>query len=296
MYTIIFLTRSVLKQANLLVFFISLGVCFSYNLTKQHHTKLNTDPNLQLCYHSCFYITKKEDSSMRISVCDAIMGKGKTQSAITMMNENPDRRFIFVTPFLDEANRICNACPERNFVQPTVYSSGNKLDCLNKYLKEGKNIASTHALFYRYNEETLRLAREGGYTLILDETIDVVDFLGITGVDVNLLFNNRIIDITEGGRVIRKSTDYSGIFNSLLNELDDSFVTCENDRLLVWKMPLDFFACFEDVIILTYLFEVQPQYYYFKMHGVDINYIGTEYTVLPGIGTLTAPNYRPSIS
>ena len=35
----------------------------------------------------------------KIQICDSIMGSGKTSAAIRMMNEESDRRFIFVTPY-----------------------------------------------------------------------------------------------------------------------------------------------------------------------------------------------------
>ena len=103
---------------------------------------------------------------MKIHVCDAVMGSGKTQAAITMMNRETDIRFLFVTQFLDECRRIEEACPKRRFKQPKNVGKG-KLTSLNDLLRGQHNIASTHALFYKYNSETLDLIRSGHYTLIL---------------------------------------------------------------------------------------------------------------------------------
>ena len=44
------------------------------------------------------------------------MGSGKTESAITQMNEDLDSRYIFVTPYLSEVERIKNGCPERKIM------------------------------------------------------------------------------------------------------------------------------------------------------------------------------------
>lgn len=41
-----------------------------------------------------------------IKVCDAIMGSGKSSAAITYMNEHPDDKFIYITPYLNEVKRI----------------------------------------------------------------------------------------------------------------------------------------------------------------------------------------------
>lgn len=62
----------------------------------------------------------------RIIVLDAIMGRGKTNHAIAMMNQAHLRheaacfrptgqlqepRFIYITPLLTEGERVRNACP-----------------------------------------------------------------------------------------------------------------------------------------------------------------------------------------
>ena len=54
-----------------------------------------------------------------VRVCDAIMGTGKSSAAITYLNEHPDDRFIYITPYLDEAARIKKECPNAHFVEPS---------------------------------------------------------------------------------------------------------------------------------------------------------------------------------
>lgn len=80
-----------------------------------------------------------------IKIIDSIMGSGKTTWAISFMNANPQRRFIFITPFLKEAERIQAACPNLRFKQPD--DRFTKQAGFRKLLQEGENIAMTHALF-----------------------------------------------------------------------------------------------------------------------------------------------------
>ena len=47
---------------------------------------------------------------MKVKVCDAIMGSGKTQAAIVKMDRCVDRRYMFITPYLNECERVCAAC------------------------------------------------------------------------------------------------------------------------------------------------------------------------------------------
>ncbi|MDE6149553.1 MAG: hypothetical protein K2F81_05595, partial [Ruminococcus sp.] len=56
---------------------------------------------------------------MAVKVCDAIMGTGKSSAAITYLNEHKDEKFIYITPYLDEATRIKKNCPSLRFVEPS---------------------------------------------------------------------------------------------------------------------------------------------------------------------------------
>ena len=52
------------------------------------------------------------------------MGTGKTEAAITYMNEHKEKKFIYITPYLAESNRIKEGCPELHFVEPSSCSLG----------------------------------------------------------------------------------------------------------------------------------------------------------------------------
>lgn len=225
---------------------------------------------------------------MKISVCDAVMGSGKTQAAITMMNRETDKRFLFVTQFLDECKRIDKACPKRKFKQPQNRGQG-KLTSLNDLLRGRHNLASTHALFYKYTSETLELIRAGHYTLILDEVIDVLDFITISPYDVDMLFKAKMMTVeSDTKRVVWLADDYQGKFDILRLKIESGCVTYEDNRLMVWKLPLEMFSAFDEVIILTYMFKAQYQAYYYEMQGVPVNYLsvrhitGLEYEFVPG--------------
>ena len=54
-----------------------------------------------------------------VKVCDSIMGAGKSSAAITYINEHPGEKFIYITPYLDEAARIKKGCPGARFIEPS---------------------------------------------------------------------------------------------------------------------------------------------------------------------------------
>ena len=50
---------------------------------------------------------------MKVTVIDSIMGSGKTTSLINMMNENTEEKFIYITPYRDEIDRVIANCRNR---------------------------------------------------------------------------------------------------------------------------------------------------------------------------------------
>lgn len=203
------------------------------------------------------------------------MGSGKTESAINKMNSDTTNKYIYITPYLDEVERIKTRCSKREFISPQNKGSG-KLDSLHYNLGHGKNIASTHALFKSYNEYTLELIKNGNYKLILDEVFDVVEKINIHKKDLNMLINTKTMQVKKDTRqVIWLDNEYDGDFNILMDMVKTNNVILYKDNLLLWTFPIEVFKAFKEVIILTYLFDAQIQKYYYDMNQIDITYIGT---------------------
>lgn len=110
---------------------------------------------------------------MSVTIVDSMCGTGKTSWAIQTMNESLDKRYIYITPYLDEVKRVIKGCYMRKFYQPeSKKGKGSKLTHFNNLLSRGCNIVSTHALFRNINEDTLKLLKDKNYTLILDEVMN----------------------------------------------------------------------------------------------------------------------------
>ena len=94
----------------------------------------------------------------KIKVIDCPCGFGKTSYLIQMMNEDKENKYIFITPFLDEVDRIEKGCKSKKFYKPTnKNSSGSKLKSLKDLVLKGKNIVSTHSLFSMADNELITL-------------------------------------------------------------------------------------------------------------------------------------------
>lgn len=222
----------------------------------------------------------KEEIDTSIKICDCIMGGGKTSSAINMMNAHPEERFLFVTPYLSEIQRIKSACPGLRFKEPESWYGHPKRDDLEELLARGENVASTHALFAYYSEKTLELIRRGGYTLVLDEVVNVIEAETIKPSDVKMLFDMKFMEMDEDGQHVKwLYDDYDGTaFADIMRKAKLGNLIFYQNFLLFWTLPVASFKAFKEVYVLTYLFHAQMQKYYYEINHVDFEYIGTRRT------------------
>ena len=105
------------------------------------------------------------------------MGAGKSSALINLINNSKnDVRFIYVTPYLKEVERIIEKCPDKNFKQPFINEEFkySKLRGLKILLGQQQNVVTTHALFHYFDDEIIDLVYNGNYILILDEVVDVI--------------------------------------------------------------------------------------------------------------------------
>lgn len=202
------------------------------------------------------------------------MGSGKTMSSINRMNEDVDYKYIFVTPYLKEVERIKECCAERKFVSPVNLGNG-KLDSLHSLLGKGANIASTHALFKHYNEYTVELIKNGNYKLILDEVASVVEPFEISPWDLKSIVNDKYVKI-QNNRVNWLLDEYYGRFSDIMSAAKTSNMFMHEEGLMIWLFPPEIFEAFNEVTLLTYMFDAQVQKYYYDLMGFNVKYIGIE--------------------
>lgn len=214
---------------------------------------------------------------MKIKVCDALCGAGKTVSCINMMNEEKEKKYVFITPYLEEVERIKVCCGSRHFVSPErKYANGySKLQDINNLFRKGYNIASTHALFSCYTEETKELIRSQNYTLVLDEVIDLFQPVNLDGGDIKMILRKNIVQRRDN-EVVWDDDEYDGVLFSEVMQMSKSKNLIDYDgTFFFWSVPFDIFQCFDDVYILTYLFEYQMLKYFFDIHKFSYELIGT---------------------
>lgn len=211
----------------------------------------------------------------KVKIVDAIMGSGKTHDAIELMKCHKGK-FVYVTPFLDEVDRIKQNVP--GVVDPVVRTE-NLPDGINKVIykrddlltkaNQGLNMATTHSLF-----KSLKRSDYSHFTdhhLILDEVMMPIDVLDMTKDDIEIAFNEGLlVENKRTGEVSYTGDEYNGKFyKKLKSYCDTANVIYVGHRLLVWAFPPEIFKNFKSVSVLTYLFEGSILAAYFRYYEIE---------------------------
>jgi hypothetical protein len=219
-------------------------------------------------------------NATEITVVDAVMGTGKTSWAIDMMNQSlyeqtfeDASRFLYITPSLSEVQRIQDSCPDLEFWTPQAVN-GRKLTHLNELIERNENIASTHELFSRMNRETYEALEGAGYVLVVDEEVEFIKkFDALTERDKQLLFREQMIYVDGKLRVRwnhQLHGDYpeNGRFNDIRQLCENGNLIVVNGKFWLWEFPADLIELFDEVVILTYLFEGSYLSTYLKLNDL----------------------------
>lgn len=210
----------------------------------------------------------------KVKVIDSIMGSGKTSAAIDMINNSgTDENFIFITPYLDEVDRIKKNISSKQIYEPKVKKKGDKtqykFESFHELLSQNKNIVATHNLFKNANDETKELILSGNYTLILDEVMEVVEQLRVKKHDLTTLFESKLIYVEDGFvKWNEEKKDYETRYDDIRDMALNNNLMYFKDNILIWNFPADIFKLFKEVYILTYMFDAQIQRYYYDINNI----------------------------
>jgi hypothetical protein len=198
------------------------------------------------------------------------------------MRDMPNEKYVYCTPFLKEIDRIRVACGETRFKTPHNYQT-TKIEDFNKLLSSDCSIAVTHTTFLNATQETIQAIHDGDFTLILDETLDLVkDFnqtqivensprQSLTADDITWMIDQRIISVGDDYKVTWTANS-SGADSKLsevqrLAKLGRLFYI--RHSLMVAVYPPEIFREFKHVYVLTYMFSGNVLNAYFDYFGLS---------------------------
>lgn len=239
-----------------------------------------------------------------VNVCDAIMGSGKTSATITYINEHPEERFIYFTPYLEEADRIMGACPEADFATPSNTNPRfgfSKTTHTAELVRQRRNIATTHQALMNYTPEMYDELKEAGYTVIIDETLAVLnEDATVNRYDVDLLLRAGCIEetgpreysITDLGREYKDGALF-GLMKKLASR---SMVVTGSETTMqsyYWEFSPLLFSSAKAVFVLTYLFNGSEMNLFFNINGIEYRNIGIDHPDQNTYRFCDHPNYIP---
>ncbi|MFK4391516.1 hypothetical protein ABH916_003444 [Peribacillus frigoritolerans] len=236
-----------------------------------------------------------------INVVDAMCGAGKTSWAIQQINENVGQnrklafgdsgepmKYIYVTPFLNEVERIRKAT-DIDFFEPEA--KGTKIKSFEALITLGKSVATTHELFKKLDLDILDVIEGKGYTLIMDEVASVLEKYDITKSDIQMLIGQGRIEIGENDKVIWLDDDYTGKFSDMKILAESDNLILQNGIAMFWTMNTRAFEAFDEVYVLTYMFDGQTQCRYYMANDIKFK----KHSVKNTGGHYELIDYDPSI-
>lgn len=217
------------------------------------------------------------DSEKHLYVTDSFIVTHNTTAAINYMNAHPNDKFIFITPYLDEAKRIRDNCPDLDFVEPSnkISQYGFRKGAHTAALiKQGRNITSTHQAFKSYTDEMLQDIQERGYTLFLDECISLIETSSVKKTDLKTLLETGLIKDTGISYEFTLKDYDGGVFTPIKEIFGDHPVSKlnsndETESFFYWTLSPELISSFRDVYILTYLFEGQGLEHYLRINNLS---------------------------
>lgn len=217
----------------------------------------------------------------KIELLDSIMGSGKTQGVIQWMLNNPQNKYLYVSPMLTEVEeRIPTACQALEFTYPCTEEYKTKGQHLLKLLEEGCNVSFTHSLFTDLTKQHLALIRKHEYILIVDEEVAFIEpYKGnYSRDDIVSLEKAQHIRVEEDnlGRVVWQWYDDNEMNDTAYSKLkrmsDLGMLYCaKRDRkIMVVHLPIELVQSSRRVILLTYLFKGSVMESFMDLKGIEI--------------------------
>lgn len=232
-----------------------------------------------------------------IYVCDAIMGSGKSMAAINYMREHKEQKFLYITPYLSEVERMLANCEWFSEPLSRVPGTGfTKRGHIAKLVEEGKNIAATHETFKTCSEEMTDYIQDYGYTLISDENVQILEKCSMHPDDIRFAVDAGAVKVEENGKlsVTERGQEYDGEFFAAfmdlvrrrelyqMNFLNDDVADLRTIRggkadkasFVYWLAAPRLFTSFKNVIILTYMFQGSAMHCFLKANNMEYQNIG----------------------
>ena len=230
---------------------------------------------------------------MKIYLVDEVMSSGKSHWMLNKMKEWNDtdkfKQFVYLSPLLTEVGgvkceatnkyldgRIQKQLPEMKFKYP-IPIKGSKQKHSLELLHQGKNISATHNLFLNLDKSSAEIIKDYSNVLVIDECLDAYkQFKGISKKSLALLVEQGIFSVDQESLklVYHREKDLfpddNWEFAELIKLSEAGCIFYVNGELLVWEYPVSILSAFDEVWVLTYLFEGSFMSAWCKINDIEV--------------------------
>ena len=215
-----------------------------------------------------------------IEVLDSIMGSGKSTGIIKWIDDNPNQRYIYVSPLLSEVEqggRLQQSLNKVSFETPNDKGVTKGADML-RLLQDGVNISCTHSLYLNMSDEHFKHIYNNDYIVIIDEEIDVIGGFNVYSKgDLSWLLKSKHIDICPKDGMVSWISDRVDIddkhkYKTFLSYCDAKalYAAPRSDSMMVTQLPVKLFECAKRVIVLTYMFKGNVLDSFLRLKGFEV--------------------------
>jgi len=226
---------------------------------------------------------------MIVKVQSAIMGYGKSSSAIQMIQSEPDNFYFVVLPYLDEVGRYKEECNKfltggNQLIEPSSETTIKSVDLENILRMCKGSVVTTHSMFESLTDKHIDTIRKlpmkrGEKVLVLDETIDLVKPVSSSRLSHRALqadVDNEYIVVNETTGKVQwnslKDFDSQGAYphhEYLRNLCDTGMLYFLDSRYVVMEVTMNFLECFDRVIVMTYRWSSSIMANYLRINAVS---------------------------
>lgn len=241
---------------------------------------------------------------MKIKVISEMCGTGKSSYILNeMLQWQKDKvydQFVYISPLLSEVGgakdedgsyltgRVQEVCKSMDFKFPKAKSSGGKSEHVRELLLDGKNISATHSLFLGLEEVDIELFRERNNILVIDEAVSAFqEFTEVSRQGIELLLTNENLIVDDDNVVswnhIKFPVDVEAAnpkfggrpfeYKELVQLCNRGHVHLVQGRVVIWEFPVSVLDAFDEVYVLTYLFEGSFMSSWCKLNDIGVEYV-----------------------
>jgi len=221
--------------------------------------------------------------SQDVKIISAVPGTGKSSWAFSHIRSNGGRRWLYVSPYLDEVGdgnrtgRIQKECPQHGFKSPVSKSRKNKTEHLQELLENNENIACTHALFNRMTTEHCKWLKCHNYSIIIDEVLEGISLLSATEdtkQDVIALLSEEFLVQHKDGRLEwNPDKPILRVYSDIVEHCERGELYLYKDDVLIRRGNSKAIASAQECYVMTYLFESSVMSKWLRVNNIGYEYV-----------------------